>query len=76
MTQLKLPKVSKFSTPTYCKHSNVQTKRFCHGVIPLDDVNRIVNREDRGLHCFSKPLRFAKHLVLFFSYTVKHYKSD
>ena len=30
----------------YCKHSKIQTKRFYHGVIPLNDANGIANSED------------------------------
>ena len=30
----------------YCKHSKIQTKRFYHGVIPLNDANGIANSAD------------------------------
>ena len=30
----------------YCKHSKIQTKRFYHGVMHLNDANGITNSED------------------------------
>ena len=41
-------KVPKFSDTNkhYCKHSKIQSKRFYHGVIPLNDANGIANSED------------------------------
>ena len=40
----------KFQTPTtlvlVCKRSKIQTKRFCHCVIPLIDAYRIASSED------------------------------
>ena len=41
-------KVSKFwvARNLCCKHSKNQTKRFNHGLIPLDDKNGIANSED------------------------------
>ena len=41
-------KIHKFSDIylLYCKHSSIPTKRFYHGVIPLNDANGIANSED------------------------------
>ena len=33
-------------TPTNFKHSKIQTKRFYHGVIQLNDAKEIANSED------------------------------
>ena len=48
-------KVPKFldTYQLYCKHSKNQTKRFYHGVIPLNFTNGKANSEDPdlGLHC-------------------------
>ena len=42
------PKVPKFrdARNRCCIHSKNQTKRFYHGLIPLDDANGIANSED------------------------------
>ena len=55
-------KIPKFLDAGYlcCKRSKIQTRRFYHGVIPLNDANGIANSADPDqtspLHCIPRPI--------------------